>query len=174
MYKRPLIIILILLFVSLVVYIAIIDYRNESQINDSKVFNQVTVDEKDFGKNLCRGAITGSLSYPSEIIPNRSVVCAKNIGTNNLYCTLNQTVDSKFLGGKGYKLEVPQGIYSISAIFPFIEAKYLKEYKYAGNNCLNNNCKDENVSVSVGCETVDGINLFREGNLNVFKDFYKL
>ncbi len=174
MWKKILIIVFIILFVSLVVYIVIYDYRNESNLKDARVNNEIIIDEKDFGKNQCRGAITGSLSYPSEIIPNGSIVCAKNIGTNNLYCTLNQTIDSKFLGSKGYKLEVPQGIYSVSALFPFVEAKYLKEYKYAGENCLKNNCKDENISVSVGCDVVSGVNLFKEGTLSVFKEFYKL
>ncbi|HNZ86102.1 MAG TPA: hypothetical protein PLD95_00630 [bacterium] len=177
MWKKILIIISIILFISLVIYIVIYDSKNQENIINN---TQSISDEREATKiqsENCMGAIEGELSYPSEIVPDGSLVCAKNIETNNYYCTPNQVINSKYRNKKGYRLEVPRGIYSVSSVFPFalteqlIKQNMFVEYKYAGDNCRASTCRDEYAPVMVGCETVENIGLFRVGSLGIFKDF---
>lgn len=175
MTKKILIIIAIVLFISLIVYIAVIDYKNQNNVENNNLEQEIQI-QKPQTEN-CIGAIEGELSYPSEIVPDGSLVCAKNIGTNNYYCTPNQVVDSKYRNKKGYRLEVPNGIYSVSGVFPFslteklIQQNLFVEYKYSGDNCRASVCRDENAPVMVACRTVENIDLFRLGGLSLFKDF---
>ena len=43
------------------------------------------------------GVIEGSLSYPSEFIPDDMTICAENLATQKIYCT------SKHLKAKKYR-----------------------------------------------------------------------
>ena len=58
------------------------------------------------------GVITGSLSYPSEYMPNLET-CAINIQTNESYCTYQMIQGPNFTYGYGYQIEVPAGYYQV-------------------------------------------------------------
>lgn len=66
-------------------------------------------------KNLA--TIEGSLSFPSEFIPEDMKICAEDIGTGSrqLYCTSQHIADRRFGNGVGYRLRVPQGAYYVYA-----------------------------------------------------------
>lgn len=61
------------------------------------------------------GIIEGSLSFPSEGIPEDMTVCAVNQETNKHYCTQEQIENQKYKYGKGFLLEVPPGDYVVYA-----------------------------------------------------------
>ncbi len=168
---------LILLITIFVLAIFIFNQEDIIKELNKKIDNSKNLENKNIDlEKTCTGAIEGELSYPSEIVPNGSIVCAKNLGTNNYYCTPNQVIDSKYRNKKAYRLEVPSGIYSVSAIFPFLKDKNNQpslEFKYSGDDCMGNECRDENVSVMIGCETVSNIDLFKIGVLNLFQIFFE-
>ncbi len=58
------------------------------------------------------GVITGSLSYPSDFMPNLEI-CAVDIKTNESYCTYQMIQGPDFTYGYGYRLEVPAGNYQV-------------------------------------------------------------
>src|SRR4030042_3802184 len=61
-----------------------------------------------------KGIIEGSLSYPSEGIPEMKI-CAENITNKKLACTTDRIQNKKYTYGTGYKLEVPAGTYRVYA-----------------------------------------------------------
>ncbi len=66
-------------------------------------------------KEASEGKIEGSLSYPSEVIPENMVVCAQNIVSNETACTKDKVQDDKFTYGLGYSLSVKEGKYQVYA-----------------------------------------------------------
>jgi len=73
------------------------------------------------------GTIEGSLSYPSESIPEDMKVCAVNIMTSKETCTSKHLKSSQYTNGTGYKLEVPVGTYNVYAstsLMPNYKAYY--------------------------------------------------
>lgn len=72
------------------------------------------------------GFIEGSLSNPSEFIPEDMVICAENTDTKKLYCTEEHIKDDKYTYKIGYKIEVPAGDYFVYAYLP--EDKDYKAY----------------------------------------------
>lgn len=71
-----------------------------------------------------KGTIEGSLSYPSESIPEDMKVCAEDIVTTKQYCTDTQIPDQKYTYGEGYKIEVPASSYYV-----FATTKIMGDYK---------------------------------------------
>jgi len=59
------------------------------------------------------GIIEGSLSYPSEFIPEDMKVCAVNIVSKKETCTTKHIKNSKYTNGTGYQIEVPAGTYNV-------------------------------------------------------------
>ena len=173
MLKKVFISISILLFIFLVVYIVVCDYKNQIKAEKKPGYKQQV--EKSQTEN-CISIIEGELSFPSSMIPSGSMICAKNLETNNYYCTANQVIDEKYRNKKGYRLEVPSGKYVISGIYPFFKDKKTGlpyEYKYTDKDCNIESCPDINASITVNCETISNINLFEYGALNIFEIFYK-
>jgi len=79
------------------------------------------------------GTIEGSLSFPSEGIPEDLQVCAQNQDTKELYCTNEHIQDSKYTYGFGYTLDVPAGIYLVYASVPNMDYKaYYSEFVTCG------------------------------------------
>ncbi|MCP4746892.1 MAG: hypothetical protein GY874_12255 [Desulfobacteraceae bacterium] len=74
------------------------------------------------------GIIEGSLSYPSEEIPDSIKVCAENISTQKEYCTSQHITSKKYTYNKGYKLEVPVGKYYVFATGGLAGLKDSKAY----------------------------------------------
>lgn len=62
--------------------------------------------------------IEGSLSYPSEGIPDEMTICAQNIETGKKYCTQKHLNSQKYLYGVGYRLIVAPGNYQIYSYLP--------------------------------------------------------
>lgn len=75
------------------------------------------------------GFIEGSLSYPSEGIPDDMMVCATNVTTLEETCTTKRLVNSKYTYGVGYKLGLMPGDYYVFAALPDrIYEAYYSEY----------------------------------------------
>ncbi len=109
------------------------------------------------------GTIEGSLSYPSEFIPEMEV-CAENIETEEEFCTYEQIEDQKYIYGYGYKIEVPEGNYQVFARLTDVAeddayADYKAYYSDFVTCGLEYDCPSHNpitVEVSAG-ETVAGV-----------------
>lgn len=61
-----------------------------------------------------KGVIEGSLSYPSEFIPEMKI-CAEIPKSGEKICTTDQIKSGRFANGVGYRLEVPAGTYQVYA-----------------------------------------------------------
>lgn len=68
--------------------------------------------------NASIATIQGSLSFPSEHLPQDLEVCAESVSDKRLFCTNAHLVDKKFATGVGYKLEIPAGSYTVYAHTP--------------------------------------------------------
>jgi hypothetical protein len=78
------------------------------------------------------GVIEGSLSYPSEFIPDDMTICAENLATKKIYCTDKHLNARKYRYKVGYKLAVPPGDYHVYAQLPDparYGATYPKDYR---------------------------------------------
>ncbi|MDP2045229.1 MAG: hypothetical protein Q8L00_03345 [Deltaproteobacteria bacterium] len=78
------------------------------------------------------GVIEGSLSYPSEFIPDDMTICAENLATKKIYCTNKHLNARKYRYKVGYKLPVPPGDYHVFAQLPDparYGATYPKDYR---------------------------------------------
>lgn len=62
--------------------------------------------------------IQGSLSYPSEGIPEQMKICAQSLQTNDEFCTTNHLQSPQFTYGVGYQLTVSPGSYEVYAFLP--------------------------------------------------------
>jgi hypothetical protein len=112
------------------------------------------------------GVIEGSLSYPSEFIPDDMTISAENLATQKIYSTNKHLNAKKYQYKVGYKLTVPPGDYHVFAQLPD-PAKYgadmAKDYRAYYSEfvkCgMSVNCKSHApivVKVKSG-ETVRGI-----------------
>ena len=103
------------------------------------------------------GLITGSLSYPSEGLPDDLEVCAVNTLTESQYCTNDKINSDKFTYGIGYNVEVPVGSYLVYSKTQYDTYKaYFSEFVTCG---LEANCQSHEpiiVFVSAG-QTVENI-----------------
>jgi hypothetical protein len=78
------------------------------------------------------GVIEGSLSYPSEFIPDDMTICAENLATKKIYCTSKHLKGKKYQYQVGYKLTLPPGDYHVYAQLPDparYGAEYPKDYR---------------------------------------------
>lgn len=96
----------IVLFVSLLLmsgcslpFSNFVEFDNQGEIN---------------GGELRYGFIEGSISYPSEVIPDTLRICALNLTDTQEYCTDTRIQDQKYAPtGVGFRLEVPAGKYHV-------------------------------------------------------------
>lgn len=112
------------------------------------------------------GVIEGSLSYPSEFIPDDMTISAENLATQKIYSTNQHLMAKKYQYKVGYKLAVPPGNYHVFAQLPDPRrhgADYSKDYRAYYSEfvkCgMSVNCKSHapiTVQVKAG-ETVSGI-----------------
>jgi hypothetical protein len=80
-----------------------------------------------------KGFIEGSLSFPSEGIPENMFVCAETTEGEKVICTDNQIKDEEFQYGVGYKLEIEPGTYFVYAKTPDSDYKaYYTEFVNCG------------------------------------------
>src|SRR3989344_4824591 len=105
------------------------------------------------------GTIEGSLSFPSEGIPQDLQVCAETLLGVQFECTPTHIQDSKYTYGSGYKLELPPGKYYVYALVPSFKSDYKAYYNEFVTCGLSINCpshKPIEVEVSAGA-TVSNI-----------------
>lgn len=105
------------------------------------------------------GIIEGSLSFPSEGIPQDLKVCAETLMGVQFECTSTHIKDSKYTYGEGYKLELPPGKYYVYAQVPSFNSDYKAYYSEFVACGLSINCpshKPIEVEVSAGA-TLTGI-----------------
>lgn len=95
-----------------------------------------------------KGVVEGSLSYPSEGIPEDMYVCAETAAGESVDCTQEQITGEEYEYGVGYKLEISPGTYFIYAKLPESEYKaYYTEFVTCG---LSVDCEShEKIKVSV-------------------------
>lgn len=104
-----------------------------------------------------KGAIEGSLGYPSEKIPEDMRICAEDIKTAKKYCSDKHINDSKYTYGKGYKLFIPSGDYYIFAKVENIDQyAYYSEFVTCGLSADCSSHKPIKVSIEEG-EFVTGV-----------------
>jgi hypothetical protein len=112
------------------------------------------------------GVIEGSLSYPSEFIPDDMTICAEDLATKQIYSTNKHVKAKKYQYKVGYKLTVPPGDYHVYAQLPDparYGATYTKDYRAYYSQfikCgLSVECQDHTpIVVKVkSSETVSGI-----------------
>lgn len=110
-------------------------------------------DSSTTANSMPTGSITGSLSFPSEGIPDMEV-CAEDSMTAKTYCTDELLEDAQYQNGMGYRLDVPAGQYTVYAKLPNDSYKsYYSEFVTCG---LNANCpshKPITVKVTAGNTT---------------------
>ena len=78
------------------------------------------------------GVIEGSLSYPSEYIPDDMTISAENLATKKIYSTNQHLMAKKYQYQVGFKLTVPPGDYHVFAQLPDPGrhgAEYAKDYR---------------------------------------------
>jgi len=63
------------------------------------------------------GTMTGSLSFPSEIIPEM-LICAESTTSEEEYCTNEQLTSDDYQYGLGYSIYLPTGEYLVYAKLP--------------------------------------------------------
>ena len=112
------------------------------------------------------GVIEGSLSYPSEYIPDDMTISAENLATKKIYSTNQHLMAKKYQYQVGFKLTVPPGDYHVFAQLPDPGrhgAEYAKNYRAYYSEfvkCgMSVNCKSHapiTVKVKSG-KTVSGI-----------------
>lgn len=108
---------------------------------------------------LQTGTIEGSLSYPSEGIPQDLQVCAETLIGVQFECTSTHIQDSKYTYGSGYKLELPPGKYYVYAQVPSFNSGYKAYYSEFVTCGLSINCpshKPIEVEVTAGA-TLTGV-----------------
>lgn len=113
--------------------------ENEEVKNDS---DKSTTKEK-------TGIIEGSLSYPSEVIPDLTVCAHEISSTSTDICTSDLIDDPKYTAGRGYQLEVPAGTYHVYS--------YFNDTTYQGIYSDYVTC-----GLQVGCDSHDYIDVIVE------------
>ncbi|MEF8846849.1 MAG: Gmad2 immunoglobulin-like domain-containing protein [Candidatus Paceibacterota bacterium] len=100
--------ILIVILIAVIAGIAVYRYKNVEQVSVPEDSSPVSTTTK--------GLIQGSMSYPSEQIPEDVKVCAENVATGERYCTEERLQDEKYKYGVGYQLKLPVGSYFVESI----------------------------------------------------------
>ncbi len=100
---------------------------------DTTTDSQASTDETGDSANTAEpveelATITGSLSFPSEFLPEHMTVCADNVSTAEEICTDEHLEDDSFLYGFGYLLNVPAGSYYVYAYDPDGDNSYKAYY----------------------------------------------
>lgn len=102
------------------------------------------------------GTITGSISFPSEVIPPMEV-CAEDIATKEQICSDQMLKDPKYQYGVGYEITVPAGEYHVFATLPNDPYQaYYNEFVKCGLKATCTSHEPVSVKVSAG-QTITNI-----------------
>lgn len=134
------------------------DVNDMSEVAAQPTQAEVTATEQS-EKVISHGVIQGTLSYPSEGIPDDMVVCAEQVDVTNKVCTTKWKQMPGNGSGLGYELPVPAGTY---VVYAYLESNagykaYYSDFVTCG---LSVNCSShEPIEVEVGAnETVEKVN----------------
>lgn len=96
------------------------------------------------------GMIEGSISFPSEGIPDDLIVCAETIEGIQIKCTNERINDPKYTYRVGYKMELPVGKYYVYSQLPSRGDNYKAYYNEFVTCGLSINCTShKNIVVEV-------------------------
>ena len=93
-------------------------FSNGSECEEWKFFRgecEISSSNSNQNSTASGGIIEGSLSFPSEKIPEDMMICAENIFSQKSICTSEHIISDEYLYGVGYKLSIPVGEYLIYA-----------------------------------------------------------
>jgi len=144
--------ILIVVVIAAIAGVAVYSYREVGELPDNS--SNIPVPQK--------GVIQGSMSYPSEGIPEDVKVCAENVATGERYCTKERLQDEKFKYGVGYQLKLPAGNYFVEAIRTDYDGDYQAYYSERvtcgmGQNCESHRPLIVNVKAGATKQNIDPI-----------------
>lgn len=105
---------------------------------------------EDSASEVEQGYISGSVSYPSEYIPEDMEVCAESLDSSNEYCEIIEEGDD-YTYGWGYSVSVPYGDYYVYSQIPGDDYKsYYSEFVTCG---LSVDCPSHDpIEISVDIE----------------------
>lgn len=135
-------------------------YKQSITNSESTVATKKNDDKKVNTENtptVKEGTISGSLTYPSESIPDDLIIYALNLDTQKEYFTKDHIKGSEYQYEVGYRVSVPEGKYHVYGVLssdPQTKA-YYNEFVKCG---LTVDCKDYSkleVKVDAGKETSD-------------------
>ena len=87
--------------------------KGETTSTSATTKEDVAADEAKDEKVEEMGVISGSLTFPSEGIPDDMMVHAVNLDTGKEYMTTKQLKGDQYTYGIGYSIEVPAGRYNV-------------------------------------------------------------
>lgn len=113
-------------------------------------------------------SIEGSLSYPSDSIPQDMEVCAVDVNdAKNTICTKDHITDKKYTYGVGYKLELAPGAYNVYATTSFWQGykAYYDEFVTCGMkySCQSHNALEVKVEAGKNLTDIDPIDWYKQG-----------
>lgn len=90
--------------------------------------------ENSTSPSIQTGIIEGSLSYPSEGIPEAMKICAEEVSAKQQFCADKHIKAPKYQYGIGYQIQVPAGSYEVFAFLPDTPAQkaYYSEFVICG------------------------------------------
>jgi len=146
------------IFFGIIVILAIVALVNSRQ-QQQQVKNKLA--ESTPTPNLTTGTIKGSLSFPSEFIPENMRICAAGTTSEKEYCTIDhlQGTREEFTSGLGYEIEVPSGEYFVYASLPENPERkaYYSEFVTCGyaNKCPSHQPIRVTVKAGITVDKVD-------------------
>ena len=117
----------------------------------------MTETEKTESEPQAMGVIRGSLTYPSEVVPDDLIVYAVDTTTGETFSTNEHLSGSQFTYGVGFRLEVPVGTYYLYGETAQMSGKaYYNEFITCGASVECSDMSKIAVTVTADKET-DGI-----------------
>ncbi|MFZ1301166.1 MAG: hypothetical protein WAQ27_01125 [Candidatus Microsaccharimonas sp.] len=111
------VVVIVVLIIAIIGALGFIFWQNFVQKDPVANTTQTTESTKDESDEAVKdGTISGSLTYPSEAIPDDFVVYAQNLDTNKEYSTSEQLDGAQYTYGKGFSVKVPAGRYYVYGV----------------------------------------------------------
>jgi len=114
-----------------------------------------------------KSTIEGSLSFPSNYIPEDMQVCALDTTNDQgIFCTKDHITDKKYTYGVGYKIEVPAGSYNVYATVSSWQGykAYYSDFVTCGlkSSCPSHNPIEVKVDAGQSVTKIDPIDWYKQ------------